>query len=184
MEEQNEQFVNDFSTENLGISEKKNKLPINNIIIIGGIALSVVIIVALILIIILTRKHSSSSSQEWENLPVIGTISCMYDVSPEVRPTTILGQEFVKKSKFDIFINGNRIKYDKVYEFTIFGSTKIEFKLHENINMDYMFKGVDSLITVEMSSENNNNTKILSMISTFENCVNLKSFSIKGFNTR
>ena len=162
MEEQNDKFINDFSSENLGVSKKKNELSTKNIIIIGGIALSVIIIVAVILIIIITRKSSCSSSSEWENLPVIGIISCMYDVSPDVRPTTILGQEFAKKSKFDIFINDNRITFDKVYEFTIFGSTKIEFKLYENINMDYMFKGVDSLITVEMSSENNNNTKILS----------------------
>ena len=47
--------------------------------------------------------------------------------------------------------------------------------------MDNMFKGVSTLISVEMDSLNY--VEIISMISTFENCTNLNTVKIKGFNT-
>jgi hypothetical protein len=43
-----------------------------------------------------------------------------------------------------------------------------------------MFKDVPDLLSVEMKSEQN--CEITSMISTFENCENLNSFKITGFN--
>ena len=44
-----------------------------------------------------------------------------------------------------------------------------------------MFKDINSLISIEIFS--NKNLSILSMISTFENCQNLKTFKINGANT-
>jgi hypothetical protein len=46
--------------------------------------------------------------------------------------------------------------------------------------MDYMFKDVQDLISVEMKSDKN--CKISSMIRAFENCTNLQSVKISGFN--
>ena len=179
MDENNEQFINDFSSSNLGDSKKE--LPMKKYIIIGVISL-IAIFVGIIIIIIVTKNLSNKNSPEqMDNLPEIGVISCIYDISQEIKETKILGEDFNKISNFDIFINGNKINYSKAYEFNTFGSTKIEFKLYENINMDYMFKGVDSLISVKMNSVNN--AKIISMISTFENCKNLEIFSIIRFNT-
>ena len=48
--------------------------------------------------------------------------------------------------------------------------------------MDYMFKDVQSIVSVEMNSDNN--CKIFSMISTFENCKSLVKVNITGFNTQ
>ena len=47
--------------------------------------------------------------------------------------------------------------------------------------MDYMFKDVYNLKSVEIIS--NKNLEILSMISSFENCENLEKVKNKGFNT-
>ena len=46
--------------------------------------------------------------------------------------------------------------------------------------MDYMFKGVNELYSVNMESQKN--CKILSMISTFEGCMTLNNFTIEGFD--
>jgi hypothetical protein len=46
--------------------------------------------------------------------------------------------------------------------------------------MDYMFQNIKELYSVEMRSIKN--SKITSMISTFESCANLRSFSMSGFN--
>jgi hypothetical protein len=48
--------------------------------------------------------------------------------------------------------------------------------------MNYMFKNVTSIFSVEMNSDKG--AKILSMISTFESCNSLESFSINGFNSK
>jgi surface protein len=45
-----------------------------------------------------------------------------------------------------------------------------------------MFKDVSDLISVVMIANSNNDIKIQSMISTFENCANLNDFTIKDFN--
>ena len=46
--------------------------------------------------------------------------------------------------------------------------------------MNYMFKDIQILKSIEMISKND--TKITSMISSFENFFNLESFTIEGFN--
>ena len=112
------------------------------------------------------------------SMPVIGEINCTYDI--ENFFTQILGKEFQKTSGFDIYLNGNFLKYSKEIKMKISGNININFKLYEGLNMDFMFKDVSNLISVEMKSENN--CHILSMISTFENTKNLERFTINGFS--
>ena len=47
--------------------------------------------------------------------------------------------------------------------------------------MDFMFKDIKDLEFIEMISENE--CQITSMISSFENCENLKFFNLTGFKT-
>jgi len=47
--------------------------------------------------------------------------------------------------------------------------------------MNYMFKDVSSLFSINMTSQNN--AKILSMVGAFENTQNLNEFYINGFDT-
>ena len=181
MDEKNEELINDFSSSNLGIKKKGMSLSLSKRIIIGAVSLLVILVIIILLIIFLGKSKSSKKPSD-DDLAEIGIISCIYDINPDVKETKILGEEFTKTSNFYMFINGNKIKFSKVYEFTTFGYTNIEFKFYENLNISYMFKGINSLISVDMKSEND--TKIISMNEAFENCENLESFSIKGFNTQ
>ena len=94
----------------------------------------------------------------------------------------ILGNEFEKKSDFSIFINGKKLKqYQKEYIFDNLGDNRIKFELYEDLNMDFMFKDIKTLKSIELIS--NHEAKILSMKNTFENCHSLENFYIIGFNT-
>ena len=108
----------------------------------------------------------------------IGEIICKFDVSSE--NTQIFSTDFIKSSKFDIYIDELPVKYAKEYKFTNLGIHNIKIVLYEDLNMDNMFKGISDLISVEMNSKEN--CKILSMKSTFENAESLQTFSINGFD--
>ena len=111
---------------------------------------------------------------------IIGDINCIYEIKSIASNTKLIGNEFEKKSLFDFYIDGKKVKYAKEYKFTSFGKHKVQMKLYETINMDFMFKNIKDLISVEMNSENN--CQISSMISSFEGCSKLTSFNISGFN--
>ena len=94
----------------------------------------------------------------------------------------LYGSEFKKgSSDFDLYIDGKQIKYSRYYTFSTFGQHEVKLILYQNLNMDYMFKDAKDLISIKMKS-NDDKCKITSMISTFENCQNLQSFDLAGFN--
>ena len=75
-------------------------------------------VVALILIIILivvatSGKSTSESDDDTSGLTPIGEIKCTFDISTTSEPTQILGEDFVKNSKFDIEIDEKKIKFSK-----------------------------------------------------------------------
>ena len=150
---------------------------------ITKIIMATVIILLLIIIVIIIISLSLSSSGEkkektYTDEDIIGKIKCVYNI--EVSNVAILGNDFVKESDFDIEINGKKIKYSKEYHFTEFGQQNITFLIYNNLNMNNMFKDISSLTSVEMISDKN--AKIISMNSAFENCRQLSTFTISGFN--
>ena len=183
-EDENQLVINDINSANSGQglkTVKTSSFPWKKLFIFGGLIL-IAIIAIIILIIILTRKSSDNkddtSPDKQEDKLDIGRIICVYsDDSGEVQ---ILGEDFIKNSDFDIYISGVKMKYSKVYDLMNYGTNIVEIRLYSDLNMDNMFKDVPSLISIEMISLNE--TKILSMISTFENCRNLEFFSITGFS--
>ena len=139
-----------------------------------------IIIIILIIIISSHLQKEKNETNEPTDIELLGEIICTYDVQSISQNTILLGNEFKKESDFDIYVDNNKIKYSKDYLFNSTGNHEIQIKLYKEINMDYMFKDVQDLISIEMKSEKN--CKIISMISTFENCKNLKNFNINGFN--
>ena len=139
---------------------------------VGIGSLLIIIIIVIIIIVVLTNRES--------NKKIIGEINCLYFVETLNEPILLLGNDFKKESDFDIYIDNKLIKYSKEYKFDSIGNHNLQIKLYKSINMDYMFNDVKGLISIEMFSENN--CKIISMISTFENCTNLAFFNITGFN--
>ena len=144
------------------------------------ISLSVLAFIIFIVIIIVSTSNSRDDEKNREDMSEIGEISCIYEIKTNDRETMLLGNEFIKNSDLDIYIDDIKIKYTKEYKFSSTGNHKVKIALYNSINMDYMFKDVPDLISVEMKSEQN--CEITSMISSFENCENLNSFKIMGFN--
>ena len=166
----------ELSSELTGLNKGEKEQRKKQLII--GISVGAVFIILLIIILIVALSGGSSDDDS-SSLPTIGEINCEYDIL-STEATIILGNEFNKNSDFDIYIDGTKIKYSKEYKFDSIGKHKVQFKLQNNINMDYMFKDVQDLISVEMISEQN--CQILSMESTFENCYGLTDFNLTGFD--
>ena len=166
-----------------------NKLSDKKKLVIG-IALVVLILVLIIVILIIAstnKKGKEKDKDEDEEEPIhdlsdkIGEIECIYTFDSE-KETQILSNDFKKSSAFDIYIGDTRIKFTKTYQFSDPGEHKIKFVLFEDINMDYMFRNISSLLSIWM--ESNKNAKVISMSNTFENCDSLFNFQISGYNTK
>ena len=139
-------------------------------IIIGGCLVFIII-----LIIILVVCLNSDDEKE-----VLGEINCIYDINDISIETDLVGNNFVKNSDFDMFIDDIKIDYSNKYKFENTGEHKVKFVLYNELRMNYMFQDIKALKKVEM--ESNKNLKILSMESTFENCEQLELFNISGFD--
>ena len=143
--------------------QKNKKLVITFFISIG------VLIIVAILAIISVVLNKNSKDQEAS----LGDIICVFNIKKINENIKILGDDYIKNSNFKIFIDGKEIKYSKEYKFLKYGENIVTFSLLEDINMDKMFKDLDYLISVNITSKSN--LKILSMESTFENCNFLKN---------
>ena len=166
----------ELSSELTGLNKGQKELKKKQLIIgiVAGVSL------AILIIIIIVVSATGSNNKSSPNLK--GEINLTYDVSNTLEPIPILGIDFRKEpSEFDIYVNNTKIKYVKEYKFDSIGINTVQIKLYSDLNMDYMFRGVEDLIDVEMHS--NGKCKITSMISTFEDCKNLKNFIIFNFNT-
>ena len=97
--------------------------------------------------------------------------------------TAFLGNDFSKNFDLDISIDGEIVKFSRDYTFNRTGLHNVDFLIYDkSIDLDYMFKDISGLISVDMTINGNNEIKIKSMISTFENCENLDTFTMEGFN--
>ena len=143
-------FGNEINSELTGIN-KVDAIKRRNLIIIG-VSLGILVIVLIIIIISLTTKKKDNDTPSNENKELIGEINCIYDIDSTSTNTLILGNEF-KQGNFDIYIDKNVIKYSKEHKFNSVGIHEIQIKLYEELNMDYMFKDVKNIISVEMISK-------------------------------
>ena len=166
--------INDQETSITSIIQKEEEKNWKKYILIG-VPILVVIIIIIVLIIILAKEDKKTPHIS------IGEILYTLDIDSNSKEIDILGNEYNKQSSFDIYIDDNLSKYSKKYIFKTTGIHEIKIVLYENINMDYMFKDVKSLISIEMNSTSN--ASIISMISTFENCNNLENIEVNGFLT-
>ena len=147
-------------------------------IAIISIALCLALIILIVIIILINISSKSNDKTKIK----IGEILCTYDIEISSKPTPILSQEFDDSNRnFDISIENNIIEFSKNVTFNSTGYKYVRFILYGDINMQNMFKGIDSLLSIEMTS--NKNGKIMSIESAFENCRNFNSFNMTGFDT-
>ena len=120
-----------------------------------------------IIVFFVLRKNDNGKEEDYTD-KYNGLINCIYKLENETNNITLLGNEFKDNFFMDIFIDGEKVKYSKIYNFNSLDEHKVQFGLNNSFSMDYMFKDVHNLKSVEMIS--NKNLEILSMISSFENC--------------
>ena len=170
----NEAFEQNFSLSDTSLKKKLNNNSITKKLII--LILLIIIIITLIIVITIILLNEN---KEKEN-SILGEITCIYDIERK-GSNQILSNDFQKLNNFDIYINDEKIKYSKIYDFQGVGKNIIKYILYEDLNMNNMFKDIQTLISINLTSFNN--ASITSLINSFENCSNLKSFNINGFNT-
>ena len=149
--------------------------------IIIGITVFLLLSIFIVIFLILLTKSSDNEPSERISSS-IGEIICTYNIESTSSNTIILSNYFTKSTDFDIEIDGKIIKFSKEYKFQNLNKQKVKYILYKNINMDYMFKDIKTITSVEMIS--NKTAKILSLLGAFENCVNLISFKMEGFDTK
>ena len=167
-------------------SEIKDKAYINKKYIYTIFSMFLIIIIGLSFLLFyqdtnITKKNIKNfieiSDEENE---VLGEINCVYEIYELNKKVPLFGKEFVKSSNFSVYLDSKLIEFSKDYIFYEFGKHNLRIVLYEDLNMDYMFKEVPNLSSIEMIS--NKNCKILSMISTFQNDVSFKYFMVNGFD--
>ena len=134
---------NEINSELTGINkgEKQQKKKQLIIGIAAGSSLLLIILIV-ILITVLAKKDDTA---------FIGEINCIFDIKSTTRNTKILGNDFDKgKNNLNIYIDGEKIKYSKEFKFKTAEEYKVRITFSENLNMDYMFKDVEDLISVDM----------------------------------
>ena len=150
------------------------------------IALTIYLII-IISIIRNEKKDSSEKKTEPEPEPpkpkneTIGYINCTYLVHDN-EELNLLNENFEIPLNFTIFVDDEKIETPQKYLSLENGKHNITYIFYNDINMDNMFKDVPYILSIDMSSKNN--CSILSMKSAFENCSNLNTFKIEGFDTK
>ena len=148
-------------------------------IIIGIIAIVLIII---LIILLVTLNSSDDNENKNEDEKELAIINCNYKIEEESLETQIISESYKESPNFNIYIEGKKIDYTKKYKFSKANTYNIQYKLKGDINMDYMFKDINTLINIDMNYTENKKIKIKSMIGTFENCDNLNDFKIDGFD--
>ena len=162
----------EIKSELSGLNSDDNKLKKKQVII--GVSVMAFLIVLITIILIIVSSGSDDGDNSEQSGSVIGEINCVFEIENNDEKTKLFGDNFQSNSGFKIFIDDIEQKYEKAYKFSTTGNHKLQIKLYKALNMDYMFEGVEDLISVQMNSTNN--TQITSMESTFENCIFLKTF--------
>ena len=162
-----EELGSELTGLNKGEKAKRMKL-------IAGFSIGLGLFIIITVIIIIASVSGKSDGETEDDFPKdkIGEINLKYDVQTITENTILFGGEFQKgSSDFDVYIDGKQIKYSRYYKFSSLGEHDVHLVLYKNLNMDYMFKDTQDLLSIEMISDNK--CKITSMVSTFENCQNL-----------
>ena len=136
--------------------EEENKK--RKFLVFGIISFFLLILIIIIIIVVLSIQKSSSEKKDEEEedpntLSKIAIINCTFDINIIQNEISILNDDYIKSSKFYIFINGQKISFSKKYKFEKVGVNIVTFDIYEDINMDDMFKNIQELISVEMFTE-------------------------------
>ena len=171
----NKEFTGETEISSNLIELKEGNAPLwKNKKLLGIIlACILIIIIAIIVVIIL---NSNSKEEDNSNKVKIAEINCIYEIKQTSEKTKLFGENYEKRTDFDLYIGENKIKYSKEYKFDKVEKINAKLYIYDNLDMDYIFQNVEDIISIEMISEKNG--KITSMKNSFENCNNLEKLII------
>lgn len=150
--------LNDFNSDS---QSKKGLNMSNKTKLILAISAFLIVIIAIVIIIIVIISIEKKKENKEKNELVTAEIIGNYEIKSISKPTDILGIEYELDPQLEIYVNGQKIKNSKSYEFNTIGQNKIQYIFYQNkINLNYMFKDINSLISIELKS--NKNTTISS----------------------
>ena len=116
------------------------------------LTIGVILIIVFILIIVLISGKKNANEEEnklIDESKVFGDIICLYEKNKI--QTQILGFDFVKPNSFDIAINNKKVNFNREVKFPE-DINEVRFVFYEKTaNIDNMFKGVKSLVSVEIN---------------------------------
>ena len=142
--DENEFNLNDAIKSLVDQTNLDKDLKWKKMVLIGSlIGLALLIILVVILVVLRSKGGDEQDDVNKENL---GNIECVYHIESHTLTTNILGSNYQKGyDDFDIFIEKEKIKYTKKYTFEKAGTYKITYRLYSKINLDYMFKDVETI---------------------------------------
>ena len=147
MEKEEILIKNELDSELTGLNKGESKQ--KKIIYIIGIICFLILALTIIIIVISSSRNNTINDNNNKSLTIIGTINCIYDIKTIMNTTILLSNEYKKESNINIEISGKIIKYSKEYKFENTGNTLVKYLIYEPIMMDYMFKGVPDIISIE-----------------------------------
>ena len=128
-------------------------------LIIGGVIGLFVIILLIIIIVAATSGDNDDDKDKDKPSPnppeTKGQFDCSYEIEDISKETPILSKEYKKTSNFDIIIDSKKVDYSTEYKFNKTGTHNIQFILYEDINMDFMFKDIKELISIDLFCDKN-----------------------------
>ena len=138
-------------------------------------------LVLLIVLIILLFSKSDEHNNKKNKVDEKGEILCTYNIDSINILTPIISSDFDDENfHCEIEIDNNIFPFSKYIKFNNTGYQKVKYIIYGDINMKNMFKGIKSLLMVEMNT--NNNIKINSIENPLKSCTNFFSFKrIKSF---
>ena len=117
------------------IMQKDKKMTPTMKYILAGIILFVVLVSIIIIIIAIASSGDKYNDEHPPTiLSKIAEINCTFDISSTTNEVNILNDEYQKKSKFYIFINGKSIPFSKKYKFENYGEQLVTFDVYEDIS--------------------------------------------------
>ena len=96
-------------------STDKNKNIIKYLVIIITSIVLLALIIILIILLTKSKTHNDNNNNN-NNKKYIGEINCIF-YAEKFEEIKILGNEFIKDTEFDIFIDDKKIEFTKKYKF-------------------------------------------------------------------
>ena len=130
-------------------SEQPKKCSKIKILAISTGVIAILLTILIILIITFVRVESTRPLSPEE---IQGAIKCSFIIEKTGINTDILYHDYKPLYNIDVVIDNKRVEFTKYYKFKERGYHQVNFYINNDENIDYMFKDVSSIVSIEIDS--------------------------------